>query len=182
MGENIVDECASFGQFPIPVVAGEYGRTYRPAQARFRVGQGSGEFQIIDITDDQQVDIASGPRGASRGGTVYPGEFDLVAIREQCAADHVGDAERLPHQRLDLGKDRRLARGLEIALPALHLSFHQAARDQGGKLALHGALACSCFADDLVEIEAGIGFAKKQPEYALSGAPEKGVADRECWN
>ena len=71
------------------------------------------------VTDDEEVDVAR--RAELTTGRRPEHERHEHALAERCerVAEHVGEPGSLREQSLQLRKDRRLAVGLEIDLPAL---------------------------------------------------------------
>lgn len=177
MGEYVAHERVAIDPLSVPLVVREHGRVDGASQCDLRLNERARQFQVIDLTHDEQVDVALGPRSSARDRAIYAGEVDAVAERQQRVAQDFGHAECLSHECFELGKNRRVAKGLEVSLPSFDLGLDEAARDQGLELSLDGALSRLGFAHDLVEVEAGIRPPEKQAQNALSRPAEQRVAD-----
>jgi hypothetical protein len=109
------------------------------------------------VADDQQVDVAGGAEFTA--GSRAEHECDQHASAEwfQGVAEHVAEPGSLREEALQLWKDRRLAVGLEIHLPALNGTEQQPGGGQLLEFALHRADGGSCVACDLAKI---VGFVR----------------------
>ena len=163
MGEYIARERVPATQLAIPLLARKYRDVDGATEERFSFAEISCEIQILDITDDEQVDIALRACGAPCCRAVDAGKFDIVAKAKEGIAQDVRRTERLAHQRFYFREYRRFARGAEIALTTFDLRFDQSAGDKRFQFSLDGALSRLCISDDLVEIEARMRTAEQQP-------------------
>jgi hypothetical protein len=116
------------------------------------------------VPDDQQVDVTGGAEFTAGSGAEH--ESDLHAFTEwfEGLAEHVGEPGSLREQSLQLRKDRRLAIGLEIDLPALNRAEQQSGGSQLLQLALYGANGGSGVARDLAKIVRFVGVTEQPAE------------------
>lgn len=134
--------------------------------------------EVVDIAYHQQVDVAARVRAATRNGAVDARVVDPSAQRFDRVAQHIGHAEGLAHERLDLSEYRAGARGLHIALPALRGDVDQTRCRQPLDLALDCALAASRLPHEFVDEPTLVRPAEQRREHPLARGAKKGIADR----
>lgn len=106
-------------EFCLEFARGIYGWINVSPESLLRVCQGTDHILKGRVPHDEQVDVACRSEFASGGGSKHKGDHNPLTERGECIAEDVGQAGGLGKQALQLGKDRRLAVGLEVDLAPL---------------------------------------------------------------
>ena len=143
-------------------VDGIDGRIDVAPDPRLRIGHGCRDRFKGRVADYEKVDIARAAQLTACGRPEYKRQANPVAQRRQSLAEDLDDACSFENERLQLGKDRRFAIGLEIDLPPLDGPPQHAAAGERLELALYGPLRGARLAHNLAQVK-GLLRVPQQP-------------------
>jgi hypothetical protein len=127
----------------------------------------------VDVADDEQIDVASGPHSAPRGRTEHEGDRGPIHQGRERLAQDIGQPDRLGEDAPEFGEYWRVTIRLEIHLPAPNRSLQEPGGGQLAKLPLHGPEPGAGQPCDLAQVVRLVGMPQEQAEHAAASASEQ---------
>lgn len=165
----------SVTQLPPEFLDRIHDRIHVPTEGLLGAGNRADDLLERHVSHDQQIDVASVAKLATRARPENEGDPDRAFERTKGISQDRRRSDRLAEKRLQLGEDRRSAVRLEIDLPAVASPRDDAGYRELVQLATQGTDGDTRGAGDLSQEEALVRMAEKPAEDAAAGLAKEDV-------